>query len=197
VGSGAIVAVSMIVALLVSVIVYMSAPLWGVEATSGDRRIAALLTVLAFIGFFLVDPHIRVWISPLLGILSIVAVVDRRHRLIPNRLVIATLIWALGERLYDGAWLGALMMALAIFLFYLGVHVITHGGLGMGDVKFGAVLALGLGYPAGLISLVAGTWAAGIYAIFLLARHRDRHAVMALGPFLAFGGLVGLLDLFH
>lgn len=68
----------------------------------------------------------------------------------------------------------------------------------MGDVKFAGVLAFALGYPAGLVSMVAGIWAAGLYAVVLLVRKKNvRTQKMPLGPFLALGGLVGFLDLLH
>ena len=176
--------------------VYLSAPLWGIEVSVGDRWLAVGLTGAISLALVLVDRHGTLWFMGLIAILSIVAVVDRTHRIIPNRLVVMTGLWALIDRIMTGHWLNAIGVAAAIFIFYLSVHVITHGGLGMGDVKFGAVLALALGYPAGLVGMFAGIWTAGIYAAFLLiARRNIKNSRMALGPFLAFGGIIGLLDL--
>lgn len=180
-----------------ALLVYATASWWGAEALSTDRRAATLLTLMAGVGITLVWPQASFWAVILTAILAVVAVVDRRHHIIPNRLTAVALIWGAAVRFYEGRWLLSAILGMAIFLFYLMVHVVTHGGLGMGDVKLAGVLAFGLGYPAGLVSMVAGMWAAGLYALFLIAARRRGTGVMALGPFLAFGGFVGLLDLVH
>lgn len=183
---------------LAAALVYVSAPWWGAPASPSDRRIASLVTFMAGAGGGLVfrpDPWPAVFLPALM---AIVGVVDVRHRIIPNRLVAATGVWALWARFYEGHWTSALIAGLAVFLFYFMVHVLTHGGLGMGDVKFSGVLAFALGYPAGVVSVVSGMWAAGIYAAYLLVVRRERRTqFMALGPFLAVGGIVGLLDMLH
>ncbi len=184
-------------ALVGSLLVYSTASWWGAEASSTDRRAATLLTLMAGTGTALVFPQARFWPVILTAILAVVAVVDRRHHIIPNRLTATALVWGVAVRLQEGRWLLSAILGMAIFLFYLTVHVVTHGGLGMGDVKLAGVLAFGLGYPAGLVSMVAGMWAAGIYALFLIAARRRGTGLIALGPFLAFGGFVGLLDLVH
>ncbi len=190
--------VALIVPAFWAAVVYLAAPWWGAEASRWDRRVAAVLTVAIGGGLASALGKASTWGVLLVGILAVVAVVDRRHRIIPNRLVVAAGLWAIGERIAAHHWLNATILAVAIFLFYFMVHVVTHGGLGMGDVKFATMLAFALGYPAGLVSMVAGIWGAGIYAVFLLvARRRGRADAMALGPFLAFGGLIGLLDLLH
>ena len=64
----------------------------------------------------------------------------------------------------------------------------------MGDVKLAAVMGLYLGQavvPAMFVALVAGA----LVGIALLARHGSgaRKTAVPFGPFLALGGVVGLL----
>lgn len=178
-------------------LVYVLGGFWGAPDSQRDRLWAASLTIVVGLGTGLIlKPTDVWWLVPMVGILAVVAVVDRAHQVIPNRLVLLMGVWAVAARFHYGHWLGAGIVAVAVFLFYLAVNVITHGGLGMGDVKFSAVLALALGYPAGVVSVVFGMWAAGLYAVVLLVLSRKRRTeLMALGPFLAFGGLVGLVEM--
>ena len=62
--------------------------------------------------------------------------------------------------------------------------------MGMGDVKLAGVMGLFLGRavgPAIFAALIAGS----LVGIFVMRRH-GRKAGLPFGPFLAFGGLVGL-----
>ncbi|NMP21174.1 A24 family peptidase [Sulfobacillus harzensis] len=189
--------VGVLLALLWAALVYVSVPWWGAAMTAQDRIGASVVTALAGSGMALLVPHIAFWQVGLVAILAVVAAVDWRHHIILNRFVVAALFWGGIARSAYGHWFWAVILGGAVFLFYLMVHVVTHGGLGMGDVKLAGVLAFGLGYPSGLVSVVAGMWAAGIFALVLVVSRRRGSGVMALGPFLAVGGFVGLLDLVH
>ncbi len=189
-------AVMLAAALLCALLVYASGPWWGASVSRAHRLSAGLLTLFLAAGTGWVWPHPAQfwWSTPFVGLLVVVGVVDRVHQIIPNRLVILMAIWALAARMQFGHWASSALLALTVFFFYFLVSVVSRGGLGMGDVKFSGVLALALGYPAGALSVVAGLWAAGLYAAFLLlVRRRGKRDLMALGPFLAFGGLVGVI----
>ncbi|HWO46530.1 MAG TPA: A24 family peptidase, partial [Solirubrobacterales bacterium] len=67
-------------------------------------------------------------------------------------------------------------------------------GMGMGDVKLAAVMGLFLGRdvaPAILVALLAGS----IVGLVMIAREGSaaRKRAIPFGPFLALGGIVGLL----
>ena len=67
-------------------------------------------------------------------------------------------------------------------------------GMGLGDVKLIAAMGLFLGRavaPAILVALLAGS----VVGLALIARHGSEARKMAIpfGPFLALGGVVGLL----
>lgn len=190
-------ALNFLTSLIMAAVVYSSASLWGAEVSRVDALRAAGLTLLGGLGLSLFEPRLSLLLLVLLALLMVVAVVDSRNQVIPNRLVGIGLVWAVVEHLVTGAWRSSIIVGCVIFFFYLLIHVASHGGLGMGDVKFSLVLAFGLGYPAALISMVSGIWAAGIYALVVWVVHRNRRKTMALGPFLAFGGIIGILDLLH
>jgi leader peptidase (prepilin peptidase) / N-methyltransferase len=121
---------------------------------------------------------------------------DLEHRIIPNRLmatsaVAAVVLWAivdpgrLPENLIAGAAAGGLLLAAALAY---------PAGMGMGDVKLAGVMGLYLGAsvaPALFVGFAAGA-VLGI-AIVAACGMSARKQGVPFGPFLALGGIVGLL----
>jgi leader peptidase (prepilin peptidase) / N-methyltransferase len=122
--------------------------------------------------------------------------IDLRYRIIPNRvtlpLVIAGVALALALRLSDAPELGLAAVAAGGFL--LIAALLSPSGLGMGDVKLAFVLGLFLGKSV-IVAIVAGLVASAVPALILMLLHgrgaRKMH--LALGPFLALGGMLALL----
>jgi leader peptidase (prepilin peptidase)/N-methyltransferase len=128
--------------------------------------------------------------------LAAVTLTDLEMRIIPNKILIAASIVCIAiaaptdpgglvERAIAAAAAGGLM-----FLVVLAYPK----GMGLGDVKLMAAMGLFLGKavaPAILAALLLGT----IVGLAMIARHGSRARKMAIpfGPFLALGGLVGLL----
>ena len=67
-------------------------------------------------------------------------------------------------------------------------------GMGLGDVKLAATMGLFLGRAVGPAILIA-LLVASIVGVALIARHGSEARKMAIpfGPFLALGGIIGLL----
>ena len=121
---------------------------------------------------------------------------DLEHHIIPNRLMATSAmagvaLWAIAdagrlpENLIAGAAAGGFLLAAA---------VAYPAGMGMGDVKLGAVMGLYLGAsvaPALFIGFAAGALV-GI-AIVLARGGSARKQGVPFGPFLALGGIVALL----
>ena len=128
--------------------------------------------------------------------LAIVTLTDLEQRIIPNKvlLVAAAICLAIAvptdlggvpERLIAGAAAGGIL-----FLVVLAYPK----GLGLGDIKLAAVMGLFLGRavaPAIFVALLVGS----VVGLALIARHGSAARKMAIpfGPFLALGGVVGML----
>jgi leader peptidase (prepilin peptidase)/N-methyltransferase len=128
-------------------------------------------------------------------LLVTVTLTDLDLRLIPNRvvgpgalaglaLVAATDLGSLDESLLAGAIAGGLMFALALAY---------PKGMGMGDAKLMAMMGIYLGRavaPAALVGFATGA----LVGLVLVARSAGprRGRAIPFGPFLAFGGVIGL-----
>lgn len=125
-----------------------------------------------------------------------VTLTDLERRIIPNKILIvaaglaivlaaATDPGSLAERLAAGAAAGGLLFLAALAY---------PRGMGLGDVKLAATMGLFLGRnvaPAILVALLAGS----LVGLAMIARQgaAARKQAIPFGPFLALGGVVGLL----
>ena len=137
-----------------------------------------------------------VWQLPLAAVLVAVAVIDLDHRIIPNRILVPVAVWglvtAMALRLSHLPVL--LAWAAGAFAFFLVAAVAYPAGMGMGDVKLAGVMGLYLGSsvaPALLVALLSGS----VYGIGVMVRQgaAARKTGVPFGPFLALGGIAGLL----
>ena len=158
-----------------------------------------LVTALLFVAVVLVkgaDRH--VWLGlAFVALLVPVALIDLEHRIIPNRLLlpgamvgVALLVAFDSDRLAEH-----LIAAAAAGGFLLAAALAYPRGMGMGDVKLAAVMGLYLGssvVPAMLTALIAGTLV-GAAVIARKGAREGRKTAVPFGPFLALGGVVGLL----
>ena len=136
--------------------------------------------------------------APLLLVLLLVPItlIDLEHHIIPNVLSLIGAVGAIAlciafnsdslvENLIAGAAAGG---------FFLLAAIVYPAGMGMGDVKLAGVLGLFLGravIPAIFAALIAGS----VIGAVILARYgaaEGRKKGIPFGPWLAFGGLVGL-----
>jgi leader peptidase (prepilin peptidase)/N-methyltransferase len=133
---------------------------------------------------------------PFAAMLIAVADIDLEHRIVPNRILAPMAVWAfaasavvrtdkLPELLVAGA---------AAFTLLLLAALAYPGGMGMGDVKLAGVMGLCLGVsiaPALLIAFLSGS----LVGVAILIKHGAgaRKRAVPFGPFLALGGLVGLV----
>jgi leader peptidase (prepilin peptidase) / N-methyltransferase len=132
----------------------------------------------------------------LCALLVTVTLTDLERRIIPNALlgagalaalgiVLATDVSSLPERLVAAAAAGGFLLAVALAY---------PKGMGMGDVKLAAVLGLFLGRavaPALLVGVLVGA----VVGLAIIASQGGdaRKRAIPFGPYLALGGFVGLL----
>jgi leader peptidase (prepilin peptidase)/N-methyltransferase len=133
---------------------------------------------------------------PLAALRIAIAAIDLDHRIIPNALVYPAAVFApIALALIDPGLLPEHLIAgAAAFAFFLLVALAYPAGMGMGDVKLAGVMGLYLGLsvvPALLVAFTAGS----VVGIALLVRHgsKARKQALPFGPFLALGGIVGLV----
>jgi leader peptidase (prepilin peptidase)/N-methyltransferase len=125
-----------------------------------------------------------------------VTLIDLDHRIIPNTLMLVGTVVSVGILLLTdpGALTEHLIAAAAAGGFLLIAALAYPAGMGMGDVKLAAVMGLFLGRdvgPAMLVALVAGS-VVGALIIARKGAKEGRKTAIPFGPYLAFGGLVGL-----
>lgn len=136
------------------------------------------------------------WELPFLAALLAAAAIDLEHRIIPNLLVGPLALWGIAtavalrlDELPELAIAGG-----GAFALLLVAALVSPGGMGMGDVKLAGAMGLYLGesiLPALFVALLAGSVVgAGIIAV---KGRAGRKMTVPFGPFLALGGLVGLL----
>jgi len=133
----------------------------------------------------------------LVAFLVPIALIDLDHRIIPNRLTLpaAVLAVVLGTALDPGGEVERLIAGAAAALVLGLPSLINPKGMGMGDAKLVGVLGLYLGaavVPAFFVAFLAGT-AIGIAIIVRKGMSQGRKTAVPFGPFLALGGLVGVL----
>jgi leader peptidase (prepilin peptidase)/N-methyltransferase len=139
-----------------------------------------------------------VWLGLAFVLLLVpVTVIDIDFRIIPNKLMIAGTVAALAilALTRPGDIPEHLVAAFAAGGFLLVAAIAYPGGMGMGDVKFAFVMGLFLGRDVG-VALLAGLLAGSVVGLAIMARKgakEGRKTAIPFGPFLAFGGLVGLL----
>jgi leader peptidase (prepilin peptidase) / N-methyltransferase len=139
-----------------------------------------------------------VWLGLAFVLLLVpVTVIDIDFRIIPNKLLIAGTVAALAilALTRPGDIPEHLIAAAAAGGFLLVAAIAYPAGMGMGDVKLAFVMGLFLGRDVGvamLVALVAGSLV-GVAVMAHKGTAEGRKTAIPFGPFLALGGIVGLL----
>ncbi|MBO0683314.1 MAG: prepilin peptidase [Candidatus Dormibacteraeota bacterium] len=149
----------------------------------------------------------RYGLSPMLLIRSLWAALlvhviffDLEHHLILDRVLVPSAVAALLLSFVtpDLGWLQAILTGLGTGLVFLAIAVVGSfvfkaEAMGLGDVKFSALMGLMLGFPAILSAVFSGVILAGVIAVVLVVfRLRNMRDSIAYGPFLAMGALLAL-----
>ncbi|MBI2601175.1 prepilin peptidase [Candidatus Daviesbacteria bacterium] len=86
------------------------------------------------------------------------------------------------------------LMLVLISGFFITLILITKGkGMGGGDVKLGAFMGLGLGFPGALVGIMVAFFSGAIISLFLIAfRKKSFGESVPFGPFLVLGSVIAL-----
>jgi len=170
--------------------------------TQIESRTAGVLVEVVTAGLFVLlglkfGREAALWPALALAVtLVAAAATDLEQRIIPNRLmaagaVLALVLWTLAdpsrlpENLISGAAAGGFLLVAALAY---------PAGMGMGDVKLAAVMGLFLGRSVGPALFVGFAAGALVGMGFVAARGAAaRKQGVPFAPFLALGGIVGLL----
>jgi len=156
----------------------------------------AALVVLAAIRY--PNPWQAGLVGGLLALMPAIALIDLRHRIIPNRLTypsillaafVVVLAWAIGSAANPArAGIGLLLYGGTLF-----VVAVVSRGMGMGDVKLAALIGLVLG-SLGLrfvgVAAAAAIVLGGLGGLVALGMGRGRKSAIPFGPYLAAGAVV-------
>ncbi len=166
--------------------------------------VGALLAAVEATLAWRIDPSASLAAFAYLGAVGTIAsVIDWRSRRLPDKLIlpsypvtVAQLAVASGVEQDWWRLARAVIAAALVAGFYLAVGLASPHGLGLGDVKLGGLLALGLGWlgwPT-VITGVLAAWglAAIVLLIFQVIRPRRLDRTIALGPWLCLGALVAV-----
>jgi leader peptidase (prepilin peptidase) / N-methyltransferase len=168
-------------------------------AVSGTTGVLFALVGLRFGGSWELPAFLAVSAGGML-----LALIDLRHRLLPDRVVLPSLgiglvllaVAALGE----GGWpsLGrAVLGALVLFAAFLVLALISPASLGMGDVKLAALLGLylgWLGWTAVVWGAAAGFVVQALLALALLAARRiGLKGELPFGPAMLLGAALAVM----
>lgn len=164
----------------------------GRRAVAVERRDAILATAVAVSGaalkMFAAAPSHSV-----LGLetVAIAAIVDARCGYIFDPVVVSGLLVVLAAAAVDGAIGSAVAGAAASAGALLAIWAATFGrGLGLGDVKLGAVIGAAFGVVAGIVTLGLSFTIGALAATGLLVRGKAQlGSAIPFGPYLLAGSL--------
>ena len=142
------------------------------------------------------SPFSWILLGLLAALLVVAAVLDLRSRTIPNSLNLAIALlaipfwWATGLSLWPDA---AIQLGIGALVFGLFAIAFALGGMGGGDVKLVAAIALWLPWEAVIVLLVLMSLAGGVLTLAMVARKKlarsEARLEIPYGVAIAFGGL--------
>lgn len=132
------------------------------------------------------------WLAVLVHVLSF----DLKHRLILNRVTYPAIVVALGLAVISPGLtiVHAIAGAVCIGVFFVLMHVLSRGGIGLGDAKLGAFIgatcgvSLELDHIGAVYAVIYAMFLGGAAALVLLVlRLRGMRDPIPYGPFLCAG----------
>ena len=128
-------------------------------------------------------------------VLIALAAIDLEHRLLPNAIVVPAAVvgLALSVLADPGGWWVYPASAVAVGGGLIAFAVLYPGGMGMGDVKMGAMLGTFLGPYAALAVFLGALLGAVAGGLLMAVWKVGRRYPMPFGVFMAAGGVIALL----
>lgn len=119
--------------------------------------------------------------------------IDLEHQIVPNALTYPGLLIGLVLAFSQGRGIEAAATAAGAGALFLLIAVISHGGMGGGDIKLAAMMGAFLGWPDITVALLlAFALGAGAGLLLIAMKRRSRKDPIPFGPALAVGGILAL-----
>ena len=128
-------------------------------------------------------------------ILIVIAVIDLKKGIIPNRIVYPAALTVILLNLISASTSTTMTLigGISLAVFFI-VSSFLLKNIGMGDIKLALLIGLMAGFPEGIIAIFSGIFVGGLVAIVLiLSKIRGRKDTMPYGPFLAVGAMFTLI----
>jgi len=120
------------------------------------------------------------------------SVIDIKLKRIPDWIVFPGIAVLFGLRVFcfgDPA-IKILLEMIAGSLFFFGIRLFTKGKLGMGDVKFAALMGVFIGFPGWFIAAGLASFFGLLFAAAgMLSGRLDRNSRIPFAPFLTLGSI--------
>lgn len=137
---------------------------------------------------------VMVWL--VLAVCVVVTVYDIRYYLVPDAVVIPSVVVVglLGlVAMTVSVWMTTVVAGALTYVGILGgVVLVTRGkGMGMGDVKLGALLGMLLGFPQSFYAILLSFWVGAFVGIALIVtKKKTRKDLLPFAPFLIGAAIV-------
>jgi leader peptidase (prepilin peptidase) / N-methyltransferase len=167
-------------------------------AISWRYPIVELTTAALWLGAYGVLGRSAQFVVAIVLISALIAItaIDLTHQIIPDVITLPGIVVGVVANLVTGRvdWRESLIGIAVGGTIFLVIIVASGGGMGGGDMKLAAMLGAFLGWKVTLASLFVAVMLGGALAVTLLVAGRLRRKdPIPFGPFLAIGGMVGLL----
>src|SRR3989449_6069457 len=127
--------------------------------------------------------------------LMLVAVffIDLDHQIVPNAITYPGIVAGLLLAIPQGRIVPSVVVAAGAGALFLVIAVVSHGGMGGGDIKLAAMMGAFLGWPATAGALLLAFVTGAVAGVLLIAfKRRSRKDPIPFGPSLAAGGVIAM-----
>ena len=119
--------------------------------------------------------------------------IDLDHQIVPNAITYPGIVAGLLLAIPQGRLVPSVVVAASAGALFLLIAVVSHGGMGGGDIKMAAMMGAFLSWPATAVALLlAFVMGATAGVLLIAAKRRSRKDPIPFGPSLAAGAVIVL-----
>jgi len=119
--------------------------------------------------------------------------IDLDHQIVPNAITYPGIVAGLLLAIPQGRLVPSVVVAASAGALFLLIAVVSHGGMGGGDIKMAAMMGAFLSWPATAVGLLLAFMIGATAGVLLIAvKRRSRKDPIPFGPSLAAGGVIAV-----